>query len=337
MKRLSELVLTTMEEDVATIIKELRNEQDRTSGLVITPNHEYVIQNSEVVTKHGEQLQTNALGLIELITGVNSLIKECEPMIKKHRIWRFRNHQDMVLISTLYCGDGVIADNYGTTLNDPTLGFIKDFTTIESDIPIVLNSMLQWYSMLSMLKNGILPTDDNNFDIVYDTDVISNRKQITEEIQKIIPHIAKSLYFGDKENLLFDMSYFESSYKEHISAKYPSFTDKKKAGIIYDIYKLVTNNEDIMRNLDKIAEKMDSNKDSVFDYSIFRIEPDSIAKSVAPLSETLTKVDDDDPSVIVSDVISFYNASNWKNVIPKLDIIDKKIISKIPFVMDLFL
>ena len=170
----------------------------------------------------------------------------------------------MVLISTLYCGDDVIVDNYGTTLNDPTLGFIKDFTTIESDIPIVLNSMLQWYSMLSMLKNGILPTDDNNFDIVYDTDVISNRKQITEEIQKIIPHIAKRLYFDDKENLLFDMSYFESSYKEHISAKYPSFTDKKKAGIIYDIYKLVTNNEDIMRNLDKIAEKMDSNKDSVF-------------------------------------------------------------------------
>ena len=133
------------------------------------------------------------------------------------------------------------------------------------------------------------------------------------------------------------MSYFESSYKEHISTKYPSFTDKNKAGIIYDIYKLVTNNEDIMRNLDKIAEKMDSNKDSVFEYSIFRIEADSIAKSVAPLSETLTKVDDDDPSVIVSDVISFYNASNWKNVIPKLDIIDKKVISKIPFVMDLFL
>lgn len=243
----------------------------------------------------------------------------------------------MVLTTTLYCGDGAIADNYGTTLNDPTLGFIKDLTTIESDIHIVLNSMLHWYSMLSMLKNGILPINDNDFDIIYDTDVISNRKEIIKEIQKIIPHIAKSLYFGNKENLLFDTSYFESSYKEHISTTHPSFADKEKAGVTYDIYRLITDNEELMRNLDKIAEKMDSNKDSVFDYSIFRIEPDSIAKSVAPLSETLTKVDDNDPSVIVSDVISFYNASNWKNVIPKLDIIDKKIISKIPFVMDLFL
>lgn len=337
MKRLSDLVLTTIEEDVATIIEELRNEQDRTGGLVITPTCEYVIQESEVVTKHGKQPQPNALGLIELITGVNSLIKECEPIIKKHRIWRFRNCQDMVLTTTLHCGNGAIADNYGTTLNDPTLRFIKDFTTIESDIHIVLNSMLQWYSMLSMLKNGILPTNDNNFDIIYDTDIISNRKEMTEEIQKIIPHIAKSLYFGNKENLLFDTSYFESFYKEHISTTHPSFADKEKAGVTYDIYRLITDNEELMGNLDKIAEKMDSNKDSVFEYSIFRIEPDSIAKSVAPLSETLTKVDDNDPSVIVSDVISFYNASNWKNVIPKLDIIDKKIISKIHFVMDLFL
>lgn len=291
MKRLSELVLTTMEEDVATIIKELRNEQDRTSGLVITPNHEYVIQNSEVVTKHGEQLQTNALGLIELITGVNNLIKECEPMIKKRRIWRITNHQDMVLTSTLYCGDYAITDNYGTTLNDPTLGFIKDLETIESDISVVLNAMLQWYIMLSMLKNGILPTDDNNFDIVYDTDVISNRKQITEEIQKIIPHIAKTLYFGDKENLLFDTSYFESNYKEYISSKYPSFADKEKAGVIYNTYKLVIDNEELMRDLDKIAKKMDDNKNSIFDYDNFRIEPDSIAKSVAPLAESLTRTE----------------------------------------------
>ena len=87
----------------------------------------------------------------------------------------------------------------------------------------------------------------------------------------------------------------------------------------------------------RLQRKWIAIKTAFFEYSIFRIEADSIAKSVAPLSETLTKVDDDDPSVIVSDVISFYNASNWKEVIPKLDIIDKKVISKIPFIMDLFL
>ena len=337
MKLLSNVVLTTTETDVEAIIKELSDEHDESGGLVITPNNEYVIKNGEVVTKHGKQVQTCAFGLIDSITRVNNLIKECEPMIKKHRVWRITNHQDMVLTSTLYCGNYAITDNYGTTLNDPTLGFIKDLETIESDISVVLNAMLQWYSMLSSLKNGVLPANNSDFTIIYDTDIMSNRKQITEEIQKIIPHIAKTLYFGNKENLLFDTSYFESNYKEYISSKYPSFADKEKAGVIYNTYKLVIDNEELMRDLDKIAKKMDDNKNSVFDYDNFRIEPDSIAKSVAPLAESLTRVNENDPPAIVSNIISFENAANWKEGIPKLDIKDRKVINKIAFMLDLFL